>query len=376
MKRLLCGIALSLLAGLEYGAAHAATPSDDASELVYVGSQESLIHALRLDTSTGTLTDIGPVAHGLRPTWVEAHPRKPVLYAVDDDNAKEGSVTAYAVNRATGALTRINAVATRGHGTTNLYLDLPSMTLLAANYGSGSVSTMTVEGDGSLGSLASTISETGSGPNRRQASAHAHNAVVDPSGRYALVTDFGADRVFIYRFDRTTHALSADHAFIVQPGSGPRHIAFGADGRFAYLITELSAEVMVLRWDASRGRLTPVQSLPLTSASFLGVKSGAEIAVSHDGRFVYAENRAENALVVYRVDIKSGQLEEIQRISSGGDKPWSFAIDDSGKWMIVANQSSGKVNLFKIDTESGVISDTGNSAEVAKPVSIAFVRAQ
>ncbi|MBN3752344.1 lactonase family protein [Paraburkholderia sp. Tr-20389] len=353
--------------------------ADTHTDLVYVGTQDSQIHALRFDPSTGKLNAIGVVATGTRSTWVTSHPQLPVLYAVDDDNSREGSVTAYAVNRATGALTKVDAVLAGGTGTTNLLLDTPATTLLAANYGSGSVSSIVVHADGSLGPLVSTVKETGSGPNRRQASAHAHSAVIDPSGRYVLVPDFGADRVFIYGFQRATHALATDdeaspHAFAVAPGSGPRHLAFGSNGQFVYLLTELSAELMVLRWDDTQGRLTLIQTLPVSSDGFKGVKSGAEIAVSRDGRFIYVENRAENELIVYRVNGEAGTLSLIQRTSSGGDKPWGFAIHPSGKWMFVANQRSGKVNVFAIDPASGKLSDTGESADMPTPVAIDFVR--
>ncbi|ALL71232.1 secreted protein (plasmid) [Paraburkholderia caribensis MBA4] len=373
-------IALTLLTSLISACKSAATrPGDTQTDLVYVGTQNSEIRALRFDASTGKLSVIGTVAQGPKSTWVAAHPRLPVLYAVDDDSAREGSVTAYAVNRATGALTKMNVVLAGGSGTTNLWLDTSATTLLAANFGGGSVSSMTVNSDGSLGSRVSTVKETGSGPNRRQASAHAHSAVVDPSGRYVLVPDLGADRVFIYRFDPATHALLADaatgpHAFVAPPGSGPRHIAFGPDGTLAYLLTELSAEVMVLRWDAANARLTLVQSVPVSHAAFQGVKSGAEIAISQDGRFVYVENRGENELVVYRVNPESGLLSLIQRTSSGGDKPWGFAIHPSGKWLVVANQRSGNVNVFSIDPATGMVSDTGESVEMPTPVGVAFVK--
>jgi 6-phosphogluconolactonase len=357
----------------------ATLPASAQSEFVYVGTMQSQINALRLDTSTGKLTAVGPVAQGLKSTWVEAHPQLPILYAVDDDSTKEGSITAYAVDRETGALTKVDATLTGGRGTTFLRFDSRSMTLVGANYNSGSVSSVAINPDGSVGALASTITETGSGPNRRQASAHAHSITIDPSGRYALVPDLGADRVFIYRFDPATHALSQDdalasHAFVAPSGSGPRHIEFGANGQYVYLLTELSAEIMVLRWDASQARLTLVQSLPTSSREFQGTKSGAELAVSHDGRFVYVEDRGENALVVYRVNPDSGELSQIQRIASGGEKPWGFAIDSSGKWMLVANQRSGKVNVFGIDLASGILSDTGQSADVASPTSMAFVK--
>lgn len=374
--------ALSVLtfgSGLSGPGLNAATLPDQATtELVYVGMHERQIQALRFDPASGKLTALGPVWEGLRSTWAVAHPQLPVLYAVDDDNTRDGSVTAFAVDRATGALTKLNEVASGGNGTTYLALDQASMTLLAANYGGGSSSSIAVNRDGSLGSLVSTIKATGSGPTRRQASAHNHGNVVDPSGRYLLVPDLGADRVFVYGFDRATHALTADDAinprsFVATAGSGPRHITFGHDGRFAYLLSELSAEIVTLRWDAAQGRLTQIQSLPISSPGFQGAKSGAELAVSHDGRFVYVEDRAENTLVVYGVNPASGELTLLQRVSSGGERPWSFAIHASGKWMLVANQRSGKVNVFSIDPASGLLSDTGHAVAVPTPVSLTFV---
>ncbi|WP_321815349.1 MULTISPECIES: lactonase family protein [unclassified Paraburkholderia] len=352
---------------------------NSATEFAYIGTQQKQISALRLDTASGKIVALGTAAQGPSATWVASHPALPILYAVDDQRDKEGSITAYAVNHGTGALERINDVHTGGMGTTFLQFDAPSSTLLSANYNSGSVSSVTVDGDGSVGKLESTIAEKGSGPSPRQKSAHAHGVTIDPSGRYALVPDLGADRIFIYRFDRDTHALSpragdAPHAFDTPPGSGPRRILFSANGEYAYVLTEMSAELMALRWDASKGALTLMQSTPITSASFNGVKSGAEMAFGRDGRFLYVENRAENALMVYRVDAATGEVSLVQRTPSGGQKPWGFGIDASGQWMLVANQHSGDVRLFRIDHTAGTLADTGESVAVQDPTSVAFVR--
>ncbi|MEM5450079.1 lactonase family protein [Paraburkholderia guartelaensis] len=357
----------------------ATEPATAGTEYVYVGTLHQQISALRFDVTTGELTPIGSVAQGLKSTWVAAHPELPVLYAVDDDRDKEGSITAYAVDRGTGSLARINDVHTGGRGTTFLRFDTPSSTLLGANYNSGSVSSVAVNRDGSVGTLESTIAQTGSGPNPRQTSAHAHGVTVDPSGHYALVPDLGSDRVFIYGFDRKTHALTqldgdSPRAFVAPPGSGPRRVAFGASGEFAYVLTELSAELMVSRWDASKAQLTLVQSLPISGEGFAGAKSGAEMALSHDGRFVYVEDRGENALIVYRVNAATGELAEVQRTPSGGEKPWGFAIDPSGKWLFVANQRSGNVSVFRIDRATGKVSASGQSADVPDPTSVAFVK--
>ena len=353
----------------------------EATELVYVGTQGHKVHALRFDPASGALTAIGVAAQGPRTTWAVAHPHLPILYAIDDDSAREGSVIAYRVDRTSGQLARIGAAPTGGKGTTYLWLDAPSMTLLAANFGSGSVSSIALGEDGRPGALVSTVSETGSGPHRRQASAHAHSVAIDPSGRYALVPDLGADRVFVYGFERATRVLApADdgaagpRAFAAAPGSGPRHLAFGADGRFVYLLDELSAQLMTLRWDAGAGHLSLVQSVSIDSPEFKGTPSGAEVASSVDGRMVYVANRGENSLLVYRVNPDSGEPVLVQRIASGGEAPWSFALHPSGRWMLVANQRSGRVNVFAIAPGSGLLADTGHSVGVATAVSLTFAK--
>lgn len=371
MKRLVAAVLMTLCAGLAQ------------ADLVYVGSQGNQIRALRFDADSGKLAVIGPVGEGLRPTWVVAHPQLPVLYTTDDQPGKEGAVVAFAIDRATGTLRKLNDAPTGGNGATYLWLDVPSSTLLAANFGGGSASSIALRADGSVGELVSTIKATGSGPHRRQTSPHAHSAAVDPSGRYALVPDLGADRVFIYALDRATRTLSslpqqpaasdAVRAYVAPPGSGPRHLVFSADGRFVWLLNELSAEVTTLRWDAQPGQLTPVQTQATSSASLEGTRSGAEIRLSPDGRFVYVEDRGERSLVAYRVNAATGELSFLQRIPTGGEVPWAMSIHPSGKWLLVAHQRSNSVNVFSIDKASGLLTNTGVSAEAPSAVSLAFV---
>ncbi|MES2944471.1 MAG: lactonase family protein [Pseudomonadota bacterium] len=371
--------ATALSSGLPSLQVSAATASQNAgADLVYVGMDGGQLGAMRFDAGTGKLVRIGVLAEVPKPRWAVAHPQLPMLYVSSDGNTKDGSVIAFLVDRETGALTRVGEVSAGGAGTTHLWLDMPSMTLLAANFGGGSTSSIVLMRDGSLGPLVSTIKATGSGPHRRQASPHAHGVAVDPSGRYVLVSDLGADRLFVYGFDRRTHVLSPDDkanpkSFVSSAGSGPRHFVFGLNGNFVYLLNELAAELMALRWDAQQGRLTPVQSVPASSPEFKGAKSAAGIAISLDGRFVYVADRGEQTLVVYRVNPDSGELSLVQRTSSGGEIPWAFAIHPSGKWMLVANQRSGKVNVFSINPESGLLSDTGQSADAPAPLSITFV---
>lgn len=356
----------------------ATVPNKHSSELIYVGSQDRAIYALRFDSSTGDLSQLGAMAADLRATYLLAHPQKPILYAVNDEKTEIGSVTAFRVDPSTAALSKLNQVTSGGAGTTHLFLDASSSTMLAANFGGGSTSSISIRPDGTLGELVSTIHATGTGPHRRQAAAHNHGAVLDPTGRYALVTDLGADRVFVYAFDGKTHSLLPDGAahprsFAAPPGSGPRHVVLGAAGRFAYVINELTAEVMVLRWNSKLGTLTHVQTLSIGAPGFTGEKSGAEIATSADKRFLYAADRGGNALVVLRIDKNSGRLTTVERVPSGGTKPWGFALHSSGKWLLVANQASGNISTFRVDVSTGKLRNVEHSVALPAPVAVAFV---
>lgn len=377
-RRLVMGLALTaaVAALMPLAAAPARTLP------VYVGMHGSEIRLGRFDPKSGALAMEGPVASVPRPTWTIRHPRLPVLYSVNEegnDGSKNGSIRAFRIDPKNGALAMINEVDAGGGGTTYLAIDPRSMTLIAANYAGGSVATFPILKNGSLGPAASVIAATGSGPHRRQNKAHAHSVAVDPSGHFVLAADLGADRLFVYPFDGRTHALRPDASgkarhFVGRPGSGPRHIAFHPDGRFLYLINELTAEVQAFGWDASTGHLSLLQTVATNSPDHEGDSSASEILVSADGRFVYAGNRGENSLLVYAVDRRKGTLSLVQRIGSGGEVPWGFAFAPDGRWLLVANEKSDRISIFAIDRRTGRLRYSGQSATSPKPVSFSFAR--
>ena len=370
------GCTVALLAGCSAPASISGACVPD--ELAYVGADGQPMQALRVDTCTGKLSALGPVAQVPKSRWILPHPMLDIVYVAVDAGPDEGSVAAYAVQRETGALTRLNAVPAGGTGTTHLWLDRPSMTLLASNFSSGTVTSIPVRADGRLGAPVSTMKDVGSGPHRRQASAHAHSATVDPSGRYALVADLGADRVFAYEFHRTKQALSGDaapdRAFVTPAGSGPRRAVFGPSGRSVYVLSELTAELLSLRWDPAQARLSGARVQPVSSAQFQGSRSASEMALGPDGRFLYVADRGENQLVVYRIDPVSGELGMVQRVASGGDGLWNFDIHPSGRWLLAAHYRSNSVNLLRIDPATGQLTPTGQALDTPAPVSVAFIR--
>lgn len=355
-----------------------AAASTSTRELVYVGTWKGAhLQGLWFDPVHGNLTAIGPVGDASA-DWAVPHPTRPVLYVATLDEG--GVVYAFRVDRSTGALTKIGEVATGGAGmggggVSYLGVDRPSATLLVANFEGGLTAALPISRTGELGEPVSIVPDTGSGPDPRQTGPHPHHAVVDPTGRFVLVPDFGADRVFVHRFDRATRILSTGRpAYPTAPGSGPRRVAFHPAGRTVFLLSELTADLQALRWDPVRGLLTHRQTLPLSTPDFTGAASASELAISRDGRFLYAGNRGENSLVVLAVDAGTDLLRIVQRVPSGGVTPWSFALHTSGQWLLVANEASSTVTLFAVDQRTGRLRDTGRSVAVPNPDSITFCR--
>lgn len=371
--------AVPILAG---GPAAAGASSTVRTQTVYVGTWKGTqLHALRFDPRHGSL-DYADEAAAISANWVSTHPHWPVLYVGGGEDG--GVVRAFRVDRRTGgltqtALTTTDAGGTAGGGIGCLAVDAVSDTLLVANFEAGLAASLPIGPGGSLGAPVSEVADSGSGPSPRQQGPHCHDVTVDPAGRSVLVTDFGADRVFIRAFDRATQALTTRDdgdgtAYAAPPGSGPRRLLFHPRLRVAYLLGELSADVSVLEWDARRGRLLHRQTVALDTPGFSGTKSGAELAISDDGRFLYSSSRGENTLVVFAIDQRTGRIAVRQRIACGGTTPWAFAIHPSRRWMLVANEASSSVNIFAIQPRTGILTDTGRSASVPSPGCLAYAR--
>ena len=350
--------------------------------LVYIGtmaggSGEGIV-AARFDEASGHLTKLGTVAAGVElPTWLVAHPTLPVLYATSetgDATHPEGGVVSLKADPTTGKLAEINRLGSGGQAPTDLALDAASGTLFTANYGTGEVAAFGLESDGSLDARRALVKDVGHGPMPQQAGPHAHCAVVDPTRRFVLVADLGADRIFIDRFDPARGTLTpSDPPFEpLPPATGPRHLAFSRNGRLLFLMSEMASTLFSYQWDADHGRLHLLQSLPTIAADSKGVNNGAEVAVSPDGKHVYVSNRGEDSIVAFSIDPATGKLTLVQRVSAQVHTPRSFTIDPTGRWMIVAGQGSDRLAVLKLDAASGMLGATGESLAVKKPVNVTF----
>lgn len=347
----------------------------------YTGAKSKGIYSARFDSETGKLSAPELAVETKNPTFLALHPNGRVLYAVGEfDNfrgMKTGAVSAFSIDGKTGKLSLLNQEPSGGGGPCHLTVDKTGKCVLVANYGSGHFAALSVQDDGRLGALGEINRFDGSSINReRQSGPHAHFIDFDPSNTFALGCDLGLDKVFVWNMQRggtNGGTLILKHPAPIKPGSGPRHLAFHPNGRFVYLINEMTATITVFAYDSDKPALNELQTISTLPERFEGFKSGAEIEVHPSGKFVYGSNRGHNSIAVFTVDEKSGKLTFVEHQSTQGKTPRHFAIDPTGKWLLAENQDSDNIVIFQIDQKTGKLTPTGDKVEVGAPVCIQFV---
>jgi 6-phosphogluconolactonase len=356
--------------------------------LVYFGtytgdkSTSKGVYVARLDLATGKVTAPELAAETTSPSFLAVHPSGRFLYAANEvrefEGKEAGSVSGFAVDRKSGKLSPLNQQSSVGRGPAHLVVDRTGRNVLVANYGGGSVAVLPVGADGMLKPASAFVQHEGSSINpTRQRGPHAHSINVNPGNRFAYAADLGLDKVLIYRFDAEKGSLAAsDPPFAaVQPGAGPRHLAFHSKGHVAYVINEISMTLTAFSADPERGTLTEVQTLS-TLPPGESVQTGfstAEVQVHPSGKFVYGSNRGHNSITVFAIDEKTGRLTYVQNESTQGSTPRGFGIDPTGRYFLAANQRSDSVVVFRIDPQTGRLTPTGQTFALGSPVCVKFV---
>ncbi|HYW47003.1 MAG TPA: lactonase family protein [Bryobacteraceae bacterium] len=344
--------------------------------MVYIGTytrQNSKgIYAYRFQPSTGKLTEIGLAGETSNPSFLAVHPNKKFLYAANENS--NGTVSAFSIDAATGKLTLLNQVSSKGSGPCHVALDKTGKWLFVANYNNGSAAAYPVQDDGKLGEATATVQHAGSSANRqRQSGPHAHSANLSPDGKFVLYADLGLDQILAYRLDPTKGMDTANPVINkVAPGSGPRHFAFGPKGKFAYVCNEIADTVTVFSYEPASGTLKELQTVSMVPKDYTGAKSAAEIFVHPNGKFLYASNRGHDSIVVFAIDGRKGTLTPVDWTPTQGKTPRNFAIDPTGGYLFAANQDAGGVVLFKIDKKTGKLTATGDKMNVPFPVCVVF----
>jgi 6-phosphogluconolactonase len=336
------------------------------------------IYVSRMDAATGRVSTPELVSEIPSPNYLATSPDGRFLFAATRPNATDGTVSAYAIERPSGRLARIDDEPAGGAGPCHVSVDPTGRTVLVANYTGGSVKSFRAAPDGRLSSV-SFIQHSGSSVNpNRQKGPHAHCIMPAPDGRFALACDLGTDRVMVYRLEPADGTLTThEPAFAsVPPGSGPRHLVFSADGTRAHVVNEMTCTLTTFSWDAARGVLDAPETIPLLPPG-VGVEasfSAAAIVASPDGRSVYATVRGHNSVSVFAANVE-GRLSLVENVPCGGETPRGLGIDPTGRWLLVGNQRSNTVNVFAVDPATGRLSATDQVIEVGSPVDVRFAPA-
>lgn len=338
----------------------------------YTNTGSKGIYVYRFNADSGKAEFVSNTDSIANPSYLVPSPDGKFLYSVSETGGqRKGSVQAFAFDAESGKLSPINQQLSGGDGPCYVTITKDGKWVIVGNYSGGSLSLLPVAADGSLQPYQQTIQHTGSSVNKnRQEKPHVHSTILSPDEKFLFTPDLGLDKVMIYSFSPASKnplAPAAQPFAKTEGGSGPRHFTFHPNKKWAYVIEELTGTVTAFTYN--NGKLTYLQRLAAHPQDFRGTIGSADIHVSPDGKFLYASNRGdENTITIFSVNGRTGKLTVKGYQPTLGKTPRNFMIDKTGNYLLVANQETNNIVIFKRDKGSGLLQATGNGIEVPKPV--------
>lgn len=305
------------------------------------------------------------------PSFLTVSKDKKFIYSVNE-TGKNSEVSSFNFNALNGQLAFLNKQFTEGENPCYILTD--EKNVISANYSGGSISVFGRNTDGSLTSVKQIVQHTGKSidPLKRQLSAHVHQVQFSPDKKYVISTDLGEDQIYIYRYNLASNdqILTLHQIIKTNAGTGPRHLVFSKNGKFAYLAHEFNGSITVFNY--TDGDLTKLQETGTIEKEFKGKIDGADIHISADGKFLYETNRGDlNTISLFAIT-KDGLLTFIETISTLGKGPRNFTIDPTGKFLLVAHQYTNDVVIFNRNANTGKLTDSGKRISVGVPVCLLF----
>lgn len=341
-----------------------------------IGRDAEGVYRAKFDPEKGKLSELQLAAPVDRPGFLAFHPERHTLYAVARSE-KVPSVVAYRI-LVDGALERLNAVPTNDDNGAHIAVHPSGKFLMTAQYRNGSVALFPIAADGQVGERSQWIQhEGGSGVvPHRQSAPHPHWVGFSPDGRFALVPDLGTDQIVVYRVNPDSPQLEPAGFAETVPGGGPRHLRFSRDGRFVYLLNELTLSVTTFGYDPQSGALERLSTTPTLSEAVKAKElfnSASEILVHPNGRFIYTGNRGNDSVTVFEANLDTGELSVVEVEPIRGSWPRNISMDGAGAWLFAAGMRSNTVSIFTIDPETGELSFPAGKIMNAPSVSCILV---
>lgn len=306
----------------------------------------------------------------VNPSFVAVSEDGKFIYSVNENGAAS-TVSAFTLNAKTGAMNLLNKQDSKGADPCYILNDTKNV--LVANYSGGNISVFGKNANASLTQAKQVVQHKGKSKNpNRQESPHVHMVQFTPDKKYVLANDLGTDKIYMYKYnpESADNVLVIKDSISVKRGSGPRHLTFSANGKFAYLLQELDGTLTVFSYENEK--LIRLEENQITDDDFRGEISAADIHISPDGKFLYATNRGTVNDITYFEIQKDGRLRYKGSTKTMGEGPRNFAIDPTGNFLLVAHQYSNNVVIFSIDKKTGKLTDTGKRIEMCSPVCLVF----
>lgn len=341
----------------------------------YTKTQKNGLFVYKFDTKTGKLTFEFKTENVVNPSFLAINADATKVYSVSEAAGKQSGISAFDFDAKEGVLSFINSQPTNSQGPCHVTLSADGKFAFAANYGGGSVSVFPINPDGSVAPVSQLIQHAGSSINaKRQAAPHAHSTNFSPDGSILYAADLGTDFVNAYNYDgKNEQPLQKAPALDikVEPGFGPRHFTFNKKGDRLYVVAEMEAYVSVFAYKNNKATL--LENANMNDANFKGANGAADIHLSNDGKFLYTSNRGSaNDIAIFKI-LKDGKLMKIANVSTKGKAPRNFVIDPSDNFLLVANQDTDDVYVFKRDKKTGLLTYTDEMINVGAPVCLKFV---
>lgn len=339
----------------------------------YTSGKSEGIYVYKFNALTGEFTAESIAKNVKNPSFLAVSPNEKFVYSAGEID-KNGAVYAFSFDKKSGNLTQLSTQSSNGNYPCHVAIDKTGKWVIAGNYGAGSLTVLPVEANGGLGKPVQTIQHEGKGKNtERQEAPHVHSINFAPNNVDVFVADLGIDKLVTYSLDAKTGILSKGNPPFtkLEDGTGPRHFTMHPNGKFAYVIQELSSQITA--FDYKKGSLTATQSISTLPADYKGANSCADIHISPDGKFLYGSNRIHDSIVIYSIDHKTGKLTYITNESTKGKKPRNFIIDPTGNYVLVANQETDNIVIFRRDAKKGTLTPTGQEISVPNPVCLKMI---
>lgn len=329
------------------------------------------IHTFELDTEKAELSNAKVAAEVNNSTYVTISENEKFLYAVEK-GGKGGGLAAFSIDN--GQLHKLNDVLDSEGVPCHVTLNKNGTRAFTAQYHTGTAEMYSINAEtGQLVDLLDVATHEGTGPNPdRQEKAHTHFFGTTKDERYVIAVDLGTDEIVTYEV--AGEDLLKKAVFNAEPGAGPRHLVFHPTECVAYVMTELSNEVLVLAFNEQDGTFEQLASYKTIPADFAENSQGSAIRISSDGRFVYAGNRGHNSIAVFETLEDGRDVRLVEIVSTKGDWPRDFDLDPTEMFLIVAHEKTHNVVLFKRGAETGRLTPANSEVTVPEGVCVAFLK--